>query len=103
MHGLVDEQTRLGQLVGEDKEEFVFQEAVDPFGQRVLVAIVAVGHRAAPLRLVQGRLGGIGGVWTAPVGGMDAAGRSGCGPAHGPFQRQEAAGRVPARVPVVAH
>jgi len=35
VHGLVDEQVGLGQVIGEDAQEFVFQNAVDPFGQRV--------------------------------------------------------------------
>ena len=102
VHGLVDEQAGLGQFVGEHKQEFIYQNAVDALGQRVLVAIVAVGRRAAQPGLAQGRLVGIGGVLTAAVGMEDVADRHRAGPAHGPVQRGPAAGRVPAGVDVVA-
>ena len=102
VHGLVDEQAGLGPVVGEHEEEFVFEHAIDPLGQRVLVAIVAVGHRAAQLGLVQGRLVGIGGILAAPVGVVNAPGGGPAGPAHGPVQGGQAAGRVQAGVDVVA-
>ena len=76
VHGLVDEQAGLGQVVGQHEETFVFEDAVDPFGQRVLVAIVAIGCGAAQFGLVQGRLVGIGGVLAAPVGMVNGSRRA---------------------------
>ena len=102
VHGLVDEQAGLGQVIGEHEEEFVFEDAVDPLGQRVLVAVGAVGHRAAQLRLAQGRLVGIGGVLAAAVGVVDGADGGPAGPAHGPVQGGQAAGGVQAGMDVVA-
>ena len=108
VHGLVDEQAGLGPVVGEHEEEFVFEDAIDPFGQRVLVAIAAVGHRAAPFRFLLGRLVGIGGILaalpgTTPVRIVDAAGGGLAGLAYGPVQGGQAAGRMQAGMDVMAH
>ena len=43
VNSLVDEQAGLGQVVGEHRKKFVFENAVNPFGERVLLAIIAVG------------------------------------------------------------
>ena len=103
VHGLVGWQEGLGQVVGQHEEKFVFEDAVDPFGQRVLVAIVAIGCGAAQFGLVQGRLVGIGGVLAAPVGMVNGSRR-----ARPPAPRtaraitSTPAGRVPAGVDVMA-
>lgn len=50
---LVDEPAGLGLVVGKYQAPFVLADAVAPFSQRVQVAIVAAGHRATQLDLVQ--------------------------------------------------
>ena len=80
-HCLVDEQLGLGPVVGQDNEEFIFHYVIDPFGQRVLVTVVAVGHQATQLVLVQGHLIGIRGVLATAVGIMDGADWVRAGPA----------------------
>ena len=100
LYGLVDEQSGLGQVVGQHEEEFVFEDAVDPLGKRVLIAIVSVGHRAAQLRFLQGCLVGVGGVLAAPVRFAhdqchDGALRVACSYLdHNPYGHQRQAGRV---------
>ena len=96
VYGLVSEQAGLGQVFGQEKEEFIFENFVNSFGQFVLVA--AVGHQAAPLRFFEGCLMGIGDILAAVVEMVNATG----GPAPGPVQSGQAAGGMQAGVVVMA-
>ena len=47
VHGLFDHPGGLFKVGGTLQQEFPLEDAVDSFGQRVLIAVVAVGHRTA--------------------------------------------------------
>jgi hypothetical protein len=46
-HGLFDHFGSLFEVGGTLQQEFALENAVDPFGQGILITVVAVGHRAA--------------------------------------------------------
>lgn len=75
--GLPHHPPGLRQVPGTVQQELGFQDAVDPLRQGILVAVVAVGHRAADAVLSMQLLVAVGAVLHAPVRVMDQRRRPG--------------------------
>ncbi len=71
LHSFLDQLSEIFKRFAAMNQEFLFENAVHPLGQSILIAIISIGHRRGDVVVLQYRLIKPGTILQPPVGMMD--------------------------------